>query len=216
MKKLMITIMMLLASTIIFAQRGHHDPNEMAQRQTDNLKNALALNDQQYAAVKSINDRYANQFMQMRRDSATVRSNKRTAIQNLMQEKQKEINAVLTPDQQTKYKDYQADVQAKRSINHSGISEKHRDDFKKTLLLTDDQQTKMDAASKSFFENLKKVKADSTLSKEGARTKINILRSEQDATVKNILSPEQYEKWQAYKAGMKTQHAHERGRGNRK
>jgi Spy/CpxP family protein refolding chaperone len=206
-------------STIIFAQRehrGHRDPHEMAQRQTDNLKNALALNDQQYAAVKGINDRYADQFMQMRRDSATVRSNKRTAMQNLIQQKQKEINAVLTPDQQTKYKDYQADIQAKRSINHSGITDKHRDDLKKTLSLTDDQQTKMDAANKSFMENIRKVKADSAQSKDDARIKMNALRSDHDAAVKNILTPDQFEKWQAYKAGMKTRRAHEHGHGHRR
>jgi hypothetical protein len=217
MKTIVMLLMMLATTSVIFAQRGHGrwhgDPQAMANRQTDKMKSALSLDERQYAAVKNINTFYATKLMTMRKDSTTARESKRTEMQNLRTQKEKEIAAVLSPDQQTKWKNIQSEMKAKHDTLGRHDYGKHHQEMKTALSLSDDQQKRMDDVNKSFRDKFHAVKADSTLSKDDARKKIAEIKNAQDSEVKNILSPDQYAKWKTYESDKRSKrdHGHHHG-----
>jgi Spy/CpxP family protein refolding chaperone len=79
------------------------------------------------------------------------------------------------------------------------------DQIAKDLNLTDDQKTKVKAALKDQQTKMKALRDDKTLSKEDRQTKSKEIREATQAKIKEILTPEQLEKWQ------KMQHDHQRG-----
>jgi periplasmic protein CpxP/Spy len=97
--------------------RGQFSPADMAQRQTDRLAEAIQLTDDQKTQILEINKKYAEQSMQMRRGgrgmdmSDAEREEMRTKMAEIQAEKDKEIKAVLTQEQQTQYDEYQKEMQ---------------------------------------------------------------------------------------------------------
>jgi periplasmic protein CpxP/Spy len=66
------------------------------------------------------------------------------------------------------------------------------------LNLTDDQKTKVTALLEQDAKQMRDLRADTTLSKEDRREKVNALRKEHDQKLKAILTPDQWEKWQQH------------------
>jgi periplasmic protein CpxP/Spy len=97
--------------------RGQFSPADMAQRQTDRLAEAIQLNDDQKAQILEINKKYAEKSMEMRRGgrgmdmSDAERQEMRTKMAEIQAEKDKEIKAVLSAEQQTQYDEYQKEMQ---------------------------------------------------------------------------------------------------------
>lgn len=107
MKKSIVFLGLMMASSVIFAQRKF-DPQAMAARQTEKMKTELTLDDKQYASVKSINDEFANKQQALRGNSALSREDKMKQMKALGMEKNDAIKKVLTADQNTKWEAYRA------------------------------------------------------------------------------------------------------------
>lgn len=72
------------------------------------------------------------------------------------------------------------------------------DQIAKELNLTDDQKTKLKAAMDDQMTKMKALRENTSLSAEDKRTKSKEIREEFQAKVKEILTPEQLEKWQKH------------------
>ncbi len=126
MKKLGVLLMVLLfVSGITYAQRGSGErpsksmeqgrpgagrgdrpqmnPEEMLKRQTQRLVDELKLNKDQEAKVVAINKKYMDKqsgdWSKMRDASDEERTKMRDAMRKVQDEKNKEIKAILTPEQ---------------------------------------------------------------------------------------------------------------------
>jgi periplasmic protein CpxP/Spy len=64
------------------------------------------------------------------------------------------------------------------------------------LKLTDDQKTKVSALFKANAEKRKELRDDTSLSREDRREKNQALMKEENKKLKEILTPEQFEKWE--------------------
>jgi len=72
------------------------------------------------------------------------------------------------------------------------------------LKLTDEQKPKVEAVLKASQDKQRELRADTALSQEDRRTKQTEIRDEQNKKMKEILTPEQFEKYQAMRpAGKK-------------
>jgi periplasmic protein CpxP/Spy len=65
------------------------------------------------------------------------------------------------------------------------------------LNLTDDQKQKLQTIIRERLEKLRDMRQDNTLSREEKLEKFKAMREEITGEVKNVLSPEQFEKWKA-------------------
>lgn len=68
------------------------------------------------------------------------------------------------------------------------------------LGLNEDQKAKMADMMKELGPKMKAIMDDSSLSKEEKKPKMKALNEERTAKVKEILTPEQFEKWQKMQA----------------
>lgn len=107
MKKSVVFLGLMMVSSVIFAQRKI-DPQAAAARQTEKMKTELALDDTQYASVKSINEDFAKKQTALRDNSALSREEKMTQMKALGTEKNEALKKVLTSDQNTKWEAYRA------------------------------------------------------------------------------------------------------------
>ncbi len=64
------------------------------------------------------------------------------------------------------------------------------------LKLTEAQKQKVEAHQKAQMEQMAKLRQDTSLTQEQRREKMRALREENDKKMKEILTTEQYEKWQ--------------------
>ena len=64
------------------------------------------------------------------------------------------------------------------------------------LDLTDDQKPKVKAVLDSMQQQMRDLRADTSLSADDRRTKVQAIRSDANDKLKAILTPDQFEKWQ--------------------
>lgn len=117
MKKLASILFAILISTVAFGQeRGQSSPEERAKKYTDRLTEQLDLTAEQQKKFydMTLEDSKANR--EMRAD----RNTNREAMKNRMKERQEKLEAILTPEQLSKYKALRTEQMNKR-----------RDDFKR-------------------------------------------------------------------------------------
>lgn len=117
MKKSVVFLGLMMISSVIFAQRKF-DPQAMAARQTEKMKTELALTDDQYTSVKSINETYANKQAALRNDAALAREDKKKQMRALSTEKNDALKKVLNADQSAKWEAYRAKRMEQRRSKH--------------------------------------------------------------------------------------------------
>lgn len=76
------------------------------------------------------------------------------------------------------------------------MSKERLDKMAEDLKLTADQKTKVEAAMKEQGEKMRALREDTSLSDEQRREKFRSMRDEMDKKMKDILTAEQFEKWQ--------------------
>jgi len=79
------------------------------------------------------------------------------------------------------------------------------------LKLTDEQKTKMQEARKEQAEKAKALRDDTTLTQDQRMEKMKALRTDNQAKMKTLLTPEQFEKWTKMQGEMMNR----RGQGGR-
>ncbi|HEX6227147.1 MAG TPA: hypothetical protein VFZ52_22160 [Chryseolinea sp.] len=199
MRKICVLLGMMMASTIIIAQRKV-DPMDRAAMQADKMKTELSLDDVQYKAVKSINEDFAHKQMNLRRDSTLLRQEMQKRTRSLRQEKDIAIGKVLTEDQKAKWNSYRTSQASKHKAGVAKYRGEHAQRMKETLSLSEEQTAKIKTLDKEFADKFHTLRNDSTVAREDLRDKAKKLRDEYRSRTKSVLTEEQYKKWERQKA----------------
>jgi protein CpxP len=201
MKKSIMLGALMIASVIVFAQDHTRDPQARAAKTTEKMKQMLSLNDTQYASIKAINEKYASKRVDHGKNATPDNADRMNERKALMDAREKEINAVLTPEQKTKWETFKSKRAEKMRAHKKERAEKNKTTLKEALSLTDEQQGKIEETNKSFKEKRAALKNDN----KGADNKdtLNKLKAEHDTAIKAILTPEQYAKWTTLKTERK-------------
>jgi protein CpxP len=77
------------------------------------------------------------------------------------------------------------------------------DQLTKALDLTDDEKAKVKPILDDRDQKIKDLRADTTLSPEDRRTKMQDIRTDTTAKLKDVLTPDQFEKYQKMGPGMR-------------
>ncbi len=109
-------------------------------------------------------------------------------------------------------------AQRKPHYDHKKGHERHVDHLKKSLLLTDDQYTKVKAINENFVKQFAVIRKDTAMSQGKARTQTKKLREEHKAQMRTVLNEPQWAKWTEMqnrgKRVSKPAYDHKRGRGD--
>ncbi|MBL0744744.1 hypothetical protein [Chryseolinea lacunae] len=201
MRTRVMLIAAMLTSSVIFAQHKSSHMHHKGGDASETMKKVLSLNDTQYATIQGIDKKYAAKFSDLRNDSAQARDTKRTEFGKLKAARESEINGVLTPEQKTKWTTYKKEEASKHKARRQEHAEKNEARLKEQLSLSDEQFAKVQTTNKDFrtkFEAAHKDKKD--------KAEIEKLKTDHDAAMKAILTPQQFEKWNTMKADMKKKH----------
>ncbi len=128
-----LTILMLLAAGLTFAQTSqesqaptpdkhagmHHKGESDADQHLQMLSEKLNLTDDQKAKLKPILQDQMQQMKAVREDSSLSQEQKRAKMKSIHESLHDQINAVLTPEQQAKFKQMRQEQMEK----HKGMKE---------------------------------------------------------------------------------------------
>ena len=120
-------IVLLIFTLNVFAQQGqgqgqrqgglgrgyNMDPNEMAERQTNQMKETLNLIDGQLPKVEALNLKYAKKAIAERDGANGDRESMRSAMMKMMKEKDVELKTLLTTEQYTKWEEWRKEAREK-------------------------------------------------------------------------------------------------------
>lgn len=163
----------------------------------------LNLTDNQKTEMKAINDDFKQQMTELKKseDKITVTEWK-SKMATIRKDHRDKVEKVLTDDQKASLKKMHKD-RGNRFHQHG---KNRMDRMKKELNLTDDQSA---ALQKSFGESMQKMKAvhdDKSLTEDQKKAQFKSLHEQQQASMKSILTPDQWNKFQE----MKKNHGHKK------
>lgn len=187
-RSVMLMILMMVSSTIIFAQRHNADGKARGDRMNEYMKKELSLTDAQYAKVKTINQTFGDRFKQARKDSTATKEASRAQMKKIHDDYTAALKGALTDKQFAQWTALKANHADKRMGDRA-------ERMKKELALNDDQYSKVKAIDKSFGDRFKTLRKDSTLTKETSRTEFKKIRDEKNTAIKGVLTTDQYNKW---------------------
>lgn len=87
---------------------------------------------------------------------------------------------------------------AAKKAAHGMHGRPNLDQIAKELKLTDDQKAKLKTVLEDQQAKVKELRKDTSLSKEDKRAKAKEIRKDTQAKIKEILTPEQYKKWEKH------------------
>ncbi len=124
MKKTGIVMMSLMLIGVLgFAQPGQRNmnPEDMAKRQTEQIKEAVGLDDKQEKQVYELNLESGKKMRTMRDEMQGGNSDgMREKMTELRTEQDKKMKAILTADQWKKYEKYQEERRARWNDRRGG------------------------------------------------------------------------------------------------
>jgi hypothetical protein len=94
---------------------------------------------------------------------------------------------------------------------HDGkkVVERSSEFMKKSLLLTDDQYSKVKALNENFAKQFKVIRMDTAMTQGKARTQLKKLRDEHQAQLRSVLNDPQWAKWSDMKDKRKNGRRHD-------
>ena len=90
----------------------------MHQRQLDQLTRTLSLTPDQVTQVKAIQDGSRPQMMALRENTSLSPEERHTQMMALHQAEMTKVEAILTPEQKTKFEDMRARMEQRRDEHH--------------------------------------------------------------------------------------------------
>ncbi len=195
MKKVVILGVWMMATTFLVAQSHSNGAHSARVKQADKMKTELSLDESQYASIMSIHEKYIDKYRLLRHDSSMVRDEKFAQHRALRSEQEKEIDAVLTTEQKNKWEMYKADRREKSKARMSEKKKAHQARMKTSLSLTDKQASELDVAGKTFRTKMQELHKESGISDELRVEKMKTIKASHEATVRAILSDDQFKKW---------------------
>jgi hypothetical protein len=204
MKKNVLLMAMILMSSMIFAQTTV-DRSAKAEKQAEQMKKELALNDAQFAKIKEINVKFRDGQARLVADTARTRENKMIERKRMQDERSAQIKGVLTKEQYAQWTALKENKKKsiQKRVKPGDKAKNEINELKTELSLTDEQYRKIMAVNDRIAGRIKKVRSDSTVSHDNMRVEMKKAKEEKNAAYKDILTKEQYGKYLAYEAEKK-------------
>jgi hypothetical protein len=191
---IMVAVAMMVCS-IIFAQTGEKIHHKNRQGHAEKMKSVLSLSDTQVASIKEIDKKYNPKQHQLKRDSTSV--DKKAQLKSVREQRQTEIDAVLTPEQKVKWDAYKKQNADRRKSERKEDKKKFRENMKTSLNLSDDQVLEIENVNKDFKQRRLALKSKD--SKNVSQVEFEKLKTDRETAIKSILTEQQFAKWNELK-----------------
>lgn len=213
MKKISLVAMIALAVSLSASAQEVPErtrPEYKAKHRTGEGRDMKDMNltADQKAKFKSLNEAQRNELAALQKqDNISVKESreKRTAIMESYKTKR---NAILTTEQKAMAEKRQAE--RKEGVRKRGEQGAAR--MEKELNLSPEQKTKLQETRKANGEKVKAIRDNQSLTTDQKKAQLQKVKEEQQASMKSILTPEQYNKMESQRGEFK-RGEHKRNKG---
>jgi Spy/CpxP family protein refolding chaperone len=168
----------------------------------DNIKLSLDLSEDQTNKIKGVFADDFDKLNSLRADISISQDVRRSKIEEIRKKQRHELSATLTPTQLAQWKE-ELDIRREElgedgyplTGNRAAVVEERLRNIKDTLKLSDDQVAKVKDVFVSDFQNLKDLRANTSISQDNRRSKIEEIRRKQRQELNAILVPNQRAEW---------------------
>jgi len=191
----MIFVMMVVGINLL--AQTNADPSG-GEKQAAKMKAELSLTDEQFGRIKEINEKFRSEQARVRADTTLTRQKALEERRRMLDERESQIQDILTDDQLVKWED------VKRGQG-SGEKSKARwenpaEEMKTGLDISDEQVKKITVINSRMSGQFKKLRADTTITRENAARDMKKILEDRNAAIKSALTDDQYLKFVAYEA----------------
>ena len=177
MKKNVLVIPAMIISAVMFAQ-GQGNRTFGPRPGSNAFGDDLGISEPQRKAMQGINKKYATK--------------QADAVKSLREQQEKELTALLTPEQKTKREQLVRERNEQRKQMQAKSVADHDARMKSDLLLSDEQAGKLHNEDAAFRTKMQALRKDVS---SNNRDQVKKIRSEHEAAVQRILNDEQFKKW---------------------
>lgn len=194
--RLILLAVLVLGASLLLVQvasaYGMHRGAGPGMMSMDKLTKALNLTPDQVSRIQAIHQSMRAQVQAILADKSLTPEARRDKLTELRKSTHEQVTAVLTPDQQAKFKQFAAERKAKWA-----------DRFSEALGLTPDQQAQIKAIKETAKTDILAVRSDTTLSADAKMAKIKDIRTAAREKFRAALTPEQRAKLDALRESHK-------------
>jgi len=126
MKTRIVVVAMMMVSTLMFAQSRHGNQQDRQEKRLEKMKSELSLTDDQYGKIKAIASEFASSRAAIRKDTSLTRGATFNKMKSLRADEEKQINEVLTKEQQAKWTELKAKREEERKKGMDGRHGEHK------------------------------------------------------------------------------------------
>ncbi len=168
--------------------------------QKGKMMQKLNLTADQQTQMKALHEDMMQQRNAIQNDAGLSQDQKKEKMKELHQTQMEKVNAILTPDQQAKMKEFRQQGRQNHQM-HKGTKQ-----MMQQLDLTSDQQTQMKALHQDMMQQRNAIQNDASLTADQKREKMKELHKTQMQKVNSILTPDQQAKMKAFRDQRRQNH----------
>lgn len=174
-----------------------------AEKMTEKMSTELALDETKSAELKTINLRFATAAEEIHNNLEITEEQKKEQMKELKEKYHNDLSTVLNAEQMEKLKEMKEEHQAMKREERGATPEqraaKMTAKINEVVGLSEEQFEKMNALNLGVEQKIEVIRNDESMSEEQRKEFIKGNRKSQKDSLGNILTPEQLEKWRAYK-----------------
>lgn len=196
MKKLIMG--MLAIATFVFAASAQENRKMKPQKhghEKGMMRKGLNLTEAQKAQMKTNRENTKMQLADLKKDDKITLKDYTAKKEALLKTQHEQMESVLTPEQKAQWAKNKSERKTQHKINGS----KKLDKMKASLNLSDEQVAKLKANHEAGHAKMNAIKDNAALSKVEKKTQLMAIRQEQKESLKQILTPEQFNKMEEKK-----------------
>ena len=176
------------------AEGGAGNRGAGMRQRMEQMSEELKLTDEQKEKVQ---EALRAQFEQMRDLRDATPEQRREKGKAMMEQRDKKMKEILKPEQYEKWQKLQPGGPG----NAGATMQERFDRIAEQLNLTEEQKGKVQEAFRSEFETMRGLR---DASPQERQEKVKAMMEEQDKKMKEILKPDQYEKWQTVREQLRS------------
>lgn len=186
----------LFLSMVVMSAHAQSPKHGHGKQHAHKMHEELGLTKDQSSQMKAIHEKYHPQIKAIRENESLTKEVRQAQIKPLKDAKDAELKTVLTTDQYAALKEM-------KSQHKKGD---HQKALMASLNLTESQELQMKAINEKYRPQMKAIKDDHSLDQEAKKSKLKPLKKAQRADVRNILTKEQFDTYQAHKKKGRRHH----------
>ncbi len=183
MKKIkVIVVLLFLASFVKLVAQ------ETKNSKVERLQTELNLTDFQTEKLKIVFRETRGQIKGIRQNASMLTREKRIHIKGAREVCESKIMSILTTDQYAQFSALKASKKARKNENKLNMKEAYLDE----LGATEKQKAELKIIRERFIDDVNKIKNDPDLTDEHKQEQVKVYRAISNASVKKVLTKEQY------------------------